>query len=701
MRFDVRWQPQDGTLGVPLKYADTNLLEQSLSVDAGDLDVEALLRSVIKRHTKIILTEFQRVLQTKYGRIFGAPGEVVLITDDDKLALQICLCADEIVILTVDPRTGRLTLRDTGDLAAAGRGSNFNLYTNSINDNPLELGGLLARLRFQTIVDIAEQKANYLGLRNFRERNFSAEETQKLGADIHGKLYIQLGKFPNHYLALLVAEDDFRYALIQTKDTMYNEMIMEDIARLDVQRVHGADITVRSRAYVDVNPPIEPKRKGFPAEVVGLGPLDRPFTPRFNLDTQVLRELYSYCCARVAYTKVEQQLKTRGLPYSHVNSLVNPSPELSHVHSSLARSIPALCVQSSDILSGAPAAEAAMPNIRVIPLNWWSERKQQVATCVKLKYVQQPVGKRAGGAIIRPSKRIIYDTREAVVTFLAEDVDKCVDEFLEEWAKVSKMVVIAREVAQMATAKRWHDVRLLSFDLQTVEFAYSGDYAVSITCTDQLSPTGGSYELHFSRVVDESAMDTSDDGDINQMMATYNPHEDIEPFVRNLMRHGRLAESLHRLVALLRDTLPIVSELEYIRLSASKAGDKVDTYAKTAGWYRVLFGDLRHALDFRLMSHARVLILDASNTLFPLPAEKAIAAPQSDGSLALQPIPKFNSLVQATCRDVAHVYRGSKVTPVDTGIICESGAVRMVGRTLYEKVRQALKETTSSPVHIK
>ena len=68
-------------------------------------------------------------------------------------------------------------------------------------------------------------------------------------------------------------------------------------------------------------------------------------------------------------------------------------------------------------------------------------------TCVKLKYVQQPVGKTANASstIIRPSKRIIYDTTEAVVSFLSENVNTCVDEFLEEWAKVSKMVVIARE----------------------------------------------------------------------------------------------------------------------------------------------------------------------------------------------------------------------------------------------------------------
>ena len=139
-----------------------------------------------------------------------------------------------------------------------------------------------------------------------------------------------------------------------------------------------------------------------------------------------------------------------------------------------------------------------MPNIRVIPLNWWSHEKAQVVTCVKLKYVQQPMGKRGmGGAVIRPSKRIIYDAREAVVSFLSEDVNSCVDEFLEEWARVSKMVVIAREgwflfyhslshltiliVAQMSKRGTWHDVRLLSFDLQTVEFAYAQVLHLSFT----------------------------------------------------------------------------------------------------------------------------------------------------------------------------------------------------------------------------
>ena len=73
-------------------------------------------------------------------------------------------------------------------------------------------------------------------------------------------------------------------------------------------------------------------------------------------------------------------MKLRSIPYtylgaSHTNQL---SESLTHMQSTLARSVPGLCVQSSDILAGAPAAEAAMPNIRVVPLNWWTNKKSQV-----------------------------------------------------------------------------------------------------------------------------------------------------------------------------------------------------------------------------------------------------------------------------------------------------------------------------------
>src|SRR5882762_4961898 len=81
------------------------------------------------------------------------------------------------------------------------------------------------------------------------------------------------------------------------------------------------------------------------------------------------------------------------------------------------------------------------------------------------------------------------------------------------------------------------------------------DYSVSISCTDQLSPTGGSFDLRFSRCphapwITNPKSPSLNNGDL------FNPHDDAEPFMRHLLRHDRLAPSLHRLVSLLRDTLP-------------------------------------------------------------------------------------------------------------------------------------------------
>lgn len=84
------------------------------------------------------------------------------------------------------------------------------------------------------------------------------------------------------------------------------------------------------------------------------------------------------------------------------------------------------------------------------------------------------------------------------------------------------------------------------------------------------------------------------DEDINEE-DLFNPHDDAEPFLRDILRHGhgRLAPSLHRLVTLLRDTLPIVVELEAIRRDEEKRNHMVDVFPKAAGWYRLLYGDLR------------------------------------------------------------------------------------------------------------
>ncbi|KAG6862349.1 hypothetical protein C0995_016047 [Termitomyces sp. Mi166 len=705
LKFQVLWEPAKSALGV--NVFPGIMPDHVLHVDADNLDLENLLRSVIERHAHSILEIYQYQLQNGQTRTVFSPTGVVTLTKDGQSstpgflrntkslmaegvqALRVHLCADEVVIMTIDSRTGRLNLRDTGDLAAAGRGPRFTAFSEQLNENPLHLIPALMRLRLmplKTITDLAEQKAKYLGLQSFRRRNFQPEELHKLGPSTRGTLYIQLSNFPNHYLVLVITDERFQYALITTRimtESMYADMIMEDIAWLDFDRIHGEEIVITAHSTSSDMGIGKRKRDGdtsIPNES-GKGDFER-VTKSLNCIELVLMP------ARVAFMNVERQFKLRGIPFTHVNP-TSGSPvtlELAHIQSSLARSVPALCVQSQDILSGAPAAEAAMPNIRVIPLNWWSEKNAQVVTSVKLKYVQQPMGKTAGtSTVIRPSKRIIYDTTQAVVSFLSENVNTCVDEFLEEWARVSKMVVIAREVAQMAKESSWDDVSLLSFDLQTVEFAYAKDYTVSISCQDQLSPMGGNFDLRFSRC---GRLHTGHVRDKDQMF--FNPHDDAEPFLRNILRHGhgRLAPSLHRLVTLLRDTLPIVTVLEDIRQEDVQNNRSVDTFAKAAGWYRLLYVEQRHALDFRLMTGQRVAILDASFSVFDPAGSRSHTEAGVGDMLGLKPIPNFKSIVTDAVRDA--ISSGSiqpgKVAMIDVGVICHTVSVCELGRRIHQRL---------------
>lgn len=50
------------------------------------------------------------------------------------------------------------------------------------------------------------------------------------------------------------------------------------------------------------------------------------------------------------------------------------------MQSSLINSIPALCVKSTHLLGGAEGVEAAMPNIRIIPLHWWTDQRMEVCS---------------------------------------------------------------------------------------------------------------------------------------------------------------------------------------------------------------------------------------------------------------------------------------------------------------------------------
>lgn len=65
----------------------------------------------------------------------------------------------------------------------------------------------------------------------------------KFGPAARASLFIQLHHFRSHYLVLVVADEEFKYALVSVKNRMEAGnlcMILDDIGWLDVKRVRGS-----------------------------------------------------------------------------------------------------------------------------------------------------------------------------------------------------------------------------------------------------------------------------------------------------------------------------------------------------------------------------------------------------------------------------------------------------------------------------
>jgi mediator of RNA polymerase II transcription subunit 14 len=129
-----------------------------------DLDFERLIRTVIERHTRAIFREF--ALRLRNNPVFSLPGAVEVVEEGTchasvsvvlwqtevariagSQALHVHLCADETVVVTLEPRSGKIGLRDTGDLGAAGRAPRFVALSEKVNESPTLLLGGLTRLR--------------------------------------------------------------------------------------------------------------------------------------------------------------------------------------------------------------------------------------------------------------------------------------------------------------------------------------------------------------------------------------------------------------------------------------------------------------------------------------------------------------------------------------------------------------------------
>lgn len=116
--------------------------------------------------------------------------------------------------------------------------------------------------------------------------------------------------------------------------------------------------------------------------------------------------------------------------------------------------MPKLWVKIGEIIRSTDDVTAlAYENVKMKVVDWWSERPCRVITSVRLRDVQ-PVS--TGGTdastsadpdrrVLHPSPRITYDPASSIISFISDNVGTCVEEFLEEWEKIHKVVSLVRE----------------------------------------------------------------------------------------------------------------------------------------------------------------------------------------------------------------------------------------------------------------
>ena len=121
---------------------------------------------------------------------------------------------------------------------------------------------------------------------------------------------------------------------------------------------------------------------------------------------------------------------------------------------------------------------------------------------------------------------------------------------------------------------------------------------------------------------------------------------------------------------------------------------------KAAGWWRVMFGPRgntggdagapsasRHALDFRVLTGSRIVVFDASESLFRSAQPQPQDAQSGSGALVgFRPIPELGRAVADAV--VAGRGRGT-VAGVKIGVVCGAADAVVVGEALWASIARS------------
>lgn len=163
---------------------------------------------------------------------------------------------------------------------------------------------------------------------------------------------------------------------------------------------------------------------------------------------------------------MEQQLKDRAIPYAEQYPRAAASGDEKAM--GIAGLIPNIVVNAKDLLNDGRAAEVAMPKVFLQIKDWWKGDKCQVraaglyhvrclnklmgkvVTVVQLRHrASSPTNGASPGlndastSSAARAEGISFDQSSSIVRFIAKEISRCVPAFLEQWERLSKVIMVA------------------------------------------------------------------------------------------------------------------------------------------------------------------------------------------------------------------------------------------------------------------
>ncbi|EKD02252.1 hypothetical protein A1Q2_03399 [Trichosporon asahii var. asahii CBS 8904] len=643
LELSVKWTVGDAGTGGGLK-AGNQMDGSLLRIDSVGLSMKEILGTATRAHASFIArSTFSPLLANP--RLALDPLNLPKLIESESAARPV-----QFIIplppaqgaahftVSVSATTGLIeiedSMKDSGQVLENKRLLQTKLATASVNDQKTRLADDLHRLITAVILETIEDKMRQLGMQPTRRIPLRSHELTKTDLQPSSTIFVPLAVSQSHYFVSKITPEGVAYELLWLlRVPMENggyRMAVGDRTPIDLQKLMERRRTKahkRARDEDEVQQASDAWNDAQDAQAQAV-------KCRFDVKAKDLRDMFFYCNALVAQTIVEQQLKDRGIPYipRYPDESDFPAP---FSRSALAGMVPYICVNASELFKDGRATEVAAPQVYFVLKDWWKGSKCSVETIVRLQQASMSNDEAATSGVDPASSSasraegIKYDQATSTVRFHAPNIAKCVPDFLEQWERLSKVIIVAGEVNRLNKTEAYRDVRMLSFDLCTATLQYWDGFQVAITYT----PTSDSYEVPFFKG-DESASP-------HQLLAPLLSHHLNELTAQPSYVRDALGSNGKQFISLLRATLPLLLEQEALRTQS--ASEFPALVVRSVFDYRFVwdqFGTTRFALDITLSGNCRSFLL--SDGARPRPPSE-----QVDLSCGvLTPIPNFDRVVQ-------------------------------------------------------